>query len=65
MDAYFGFFTFFAWVCFKERTFIARGGWFVAIMLSGNMAMATYVLIQLARLKDGEPASAILLRRPA
>jgi hypothetical protein len=65
MDAYFGFFTFYAWVCFKERTIIARAGWFVAIMLLGNMAMATYVLIQLARLKNGEPASAILLRRPA
>lgn len=63
MDAYFGFFTFFAWVCFKERTLIARGGWFVAIMLLGNMAMATYVLIQLARLKPGESASAILIRR--
>jgi len=65
MDAYFGFLTFFAWVCFKERAYLARLAWFVAIMLLGNMAMATYVLIQLARLKDGEPASAILTRRAA
>jgi len=63
LDAYCGFLTFFAWVCFKERTFAARLAWFAAIMLLGNMAMATYVLIQLARLKNGEPASAILSRR--
>lgn len=65
MDAYFGFLTFFAWVCFKERTQPARLAWFVAIMLLGNMAMATYVLIQLFRLQAGDPASAILTRRAA
>ena len=62
MDAYYGFVTFFVWVCFKERSSIARLGWFVAIMLLGNMAMASYVLLQLARLKPGEPVSSILLR---
>jgi len=61
MDAYFGFLTFYVWVFFKERSVLARIGWFVAIMLLGNMAMATYVLLQLARLKPGEPVSSILL----
>jgi hypothetical protein len=62
-DAYFGFLTFYAWVFYKERGSIARVGWFVAIMLLGNIAMATYVLMQLARLRPGEPVANLLLRR--
>ena len=62
-DAYFGFLTFYAWVFYKERGFAARVGWFVAIMLLGNIAMAIYVLTQLARLRPGEPVSNLLLRR--
>jgi hypothetical protein len=62
-DAYFGFLTFYAWVFYKERGSLARAGWFVAIMLLGNFAMATYVLGQLARLRPGEPVATLLLRR--
>lgn len=61
-DAYFGFLTFFAWVFYKEATAVARAGWFVAIMLLGNIAMAVYVLWQLARLPAGAPLSKLLLR---
>ena len=62
-DAYFGFLTFYAWVFYKESRAVARGGWFVAIMLLGNIAMAAYVLLQLRRLDAGQPAASILLRR--
>jgi hypothetical protein len=62
-DAYFGFLTFYAWVFYKESGAVARGGWFVAIMLLGNIAMAVYVLLQLARLRPGEPVAQLLLRR--
>jgi hypothetical protein len=62
-DAYFGFLTFYAWVFYKERGSLARVGWFVAIMLLGNIAMAIYVLTQLVRLRPGEPAANLLLRR--
>jgi hypothetical protein len=62
-DAYFGFLTFYAWVFYKERTVAARSGWFVAIMLLGNIAMSVYVLLALARLRPGEPVSTLLLRR--
>ena len=62
-DAYFGFITFFVWVCWKERTFLARAVWFVLIMLLGNIAMSGYVLLQLFRLREDEPASAMLTRR--
>jgi hypothetical protein len=64
IDAYYGFITFFVWVCFKESTAVSRIGWFVAIMLTGNMAMAIYVLLQILRLESGQPLSAILVRRP-
>jgi hypothetical protein len=53
-DAYGGFLTFYAWVYFRERT-AARIGWFVAIMLLGNLAMATYMLRALLRLGPQEP----------
>ncbi len=65
IDAYYGFVTFYVWVFYKEPRALARLGWFVAIMLLGNMAMAAYVLRELARLRADEPAEAILLRRNA
>ena len=61
-DAYFGFLTFYAWVFYKEARALARVGWFVAIMLLGNIAMAVYVLLQLAKLPAGAPMSKLLLR---
>jgi hypothetical protein len=63
-DAYGGFLTFYAWVFYKERSTLARTGWFIAIMLLGNFAMATYVLRQLARLRDDQPLEQLLLRDP-
>jgi len=60
LDAYFGFITFFVWVCFKERRWLARGVWCVAIMVLGNMAMSAYVLLQLMRLRPEQQASQIL-----
>jgi hypothetical protein len=63
MDAYFGFTIFYAWVFYKERGPAGRLGWFVAIMLLGNMATAAYLLRELGRLGPDEPASAILMRR--
>jgi len=65
VDAYYGFVTFYVWVFYKEPRALPRLGWFVAIMLAGNMAMSAYVLLQLAKLRADEPAEAILLRRNA
>jgi hypothetical protein len=64
-DAYFGFLTFYVWVWFKERSTGARAGWFVAIMLLGNIAMSIYALIQLGRWRDDEPVAALLLPKGA
>ncbi len=63
VDAYYGFLTFYVWVFYKEAGAASRIGWFVAIMLLGNMAMAVYVLRELSRLRDDEPLQALLLRR--
>ena len=63
IDAYYGFLTFFVWVCFKERGWLSKVLWFVAIMALGNMAMASYVLWQLRKLPPGAPASDILMAR--
>ncbi len=65
LDAYFGFLTFYVWVFYKEPRWLPRVGWFIAIMLFGNMAMSAYVLLQLARLKAGQPPAAILAARNA
>jgi hypothetical protein len=61
-DAYFGFLTFYFWVAYKERTAVARVGWFVLIMVLGNIAMASYMLLQLAKLRTGQSPEALLLR---
>jgi Protein of unknown function (DUF1475) len=49
MDAYFGFLTFYVWVAYKEQSWLARGAWFVAIMLLGNFAISGYLLWQLSK----------------
>ncbi len=64
-DAYFGFITFYTWVFYKETGWLARIVWFLAIMGLGNIAMSSYVLIQLFKLPPEQPASAILSRNPA
>ncbi len=63
MDAYFGFLTFYVWVAYKERHNRARILWFVLIMCFGNIAMATYVLIQLFRMAPGESMETLLTKR--
>ena len=64
-DAYFGFLTIFVWIAYRERTWLARGLWFVLLMALGNIAIAVYVLLQLARLKPGQGVGELLQRRTA
>ena len=64
-DAYFGFITFYAWVAYKETRWAARVVWFVLIMGLGNIAMSSYVLMQLFKLRAEEPVWAILVRTQA
>ena len=61
-DAYFGFLTFWLWVAYKESGLWRRLLWLVLIFGLGNIAMSLYVLIQLFRLKPGQPVEAVLRR---
>jgi hypothetical protein len=61
-DAYFGFLTFYVWVAYKERSTAARVVWFILIMALGNMAMSAYMLLQLSKLRSGQPLESLLLR---
>lgn len=63
-DCYFGFLTFFTWVCYKETAWAARLAWLVAILLLGNIAMSVYMLITLFRLPATASLEQVLLRSP-
>jgi hypothetical protein len=63
IDAYWAFITFFVWVAWKERSLAARILWFVAIILWGNLAMATYVLIELFRIQRSDQLGEVLATR--
>lgn len=62
-DAYFAFLTFYVWVAYKERSFVKRVLWFVAIMALGNITMALYMLLQLFRVPADGRVEDVLLRR--
>lgn len=63
IDAYYGFVTFYMWVLWKESRALPRICWFIAIMLLGNIAMAFYVLRQLARLSPSDSMTELLATR--
>lgn len=64
-DAYWAFIAFYVWVAWKEQTLAARILWFVAIILWGNLAMATYLLVELFRIQKINQLSEVYgTRRP-
>ena len=64
-DAYWGFVTFFVWVCVREASWTARIAWFVAIMALGNIAMSSYCLAALSQApRDGRLSDVLTARRP-
>jgi len=62
LDAYWGFLTFYCWVFYKETSWIGKLGWFIGILLLGNIAMAVYMLIQLFRVPVTARIEEVLLR---
>jgi Protein of unknown function (DUF1475) len=62
-DCYFGFLTFYAWLFYKETSWFARGAWLVAILLLGNIAMSSYMLITLFKLPSDARIAQVLLRQ--
>jgi hypothetical protein len=62
-DTYFAFLTFYCWLAYKETSALARGLWLLGILLLGNIAMASYMLIQLFRLPANARIEDLLLRQ--
>jgi len=62
-DCYFGFLTFYIWLAYKETGWFARATWLVAILLLGNIAMSSYMLVMLFRLPANATMEQVLLRR--
>ena len=65
LDAYIGFFIFYAWVVYREESLLSRTVWFVLIMTLGNMATIAYLLIQIAKHPQDQPLSELLRKREA
>jgi len=62
-DAYWGFVTFFVWICYKQTSWLARAAWCVAILLLGHIAIAGYCLGELFRVPRGTPLAEVLTAR--
>jgi hypothetical protein len=62
-DAYCGFLFFWLWVAWREQSAAMGAIWFVLIMALGNLAMASYVLLQIRRLQPGDGIEKLLQRR--
>ena len=65
-DTYFGFLTFFVWLAVSRNLAgRAAAAWLIWILLLGNIAMASYVLLIVWRLPPDAPVSRVLLRPAA
>ena len=62
-DAYWGFLTFYVWQAWKEQSLAARGLWFIAVMLLGNIAMSAYMLAELFRVRSSSQLAEAITRR--
>lgn len=62
-DTYFAFLTFYAWLAYKETCWIARAIWLLAILLLGNIAIASYMLVTLFHLPADAKIEQVLLRK--
>ena len=60
LEAYLAFVVFYVWVFYKEQLF-GKILWFFLIMGIGNVAIATYVLIQIAKMGKNDPWAKLLL----
>jgi hypothetical protein len=63
-DAYFAFLAVYLWMAWRERTWLSRLLWLVAILTLGNFAISAYVLLALLRLPAGAGVETLLARKP-
>lgn len=62
-DTYLAFFTFWLWVAYRTPSLSGRLVWLLLIFTLGNIAMATYMLIQLWTLPKTARVGELLLRK--
>ena len=62
-DTYLAFFTFWLWVAYRTPSLTGRIIWLLLIFALGNIAMASYLLIQLWTLPKTARVGELLLRR--
>jgi hypothetical protein len=63
LDAYFAFIAFCVWVAWKEQRIAARILWILTVLLWGNFAIATYLLIELFRMPVGGNLDSLFTQR--
>ena len=62
-DAYWGFVTFYVWVCYRQVSWTARLAWILAILALGNIAMSSYCLAALSEAPGNGKLSDVLIAR--
>ncbi len=63
VDAYWGFVCFYLWIVWKEKGALSRLLWFFAVMLLGNIAMASFALRELFRIRQVSEIPSLLASR--
>jgi hypothetical protein len=64
-DCYFAFFTFFFWVCYKEKSNLSKTLWFLGIAILGNFAIAGYILWEVKRMGQGFSVERLISEKKA
>mmetsp|Transcript_19478 Transcript_19478/g.33450 ORF Transcript_19478/g.33450 Transcript_19478/m.33450 type:complete len:160 (-) Transcript_19478:389-868(-) len=62
-DFYVNVFAIYCWVFYKESRWYLRAMWLVYLVCLGSIATCGYVLIELFKLKPGQPLHLVFLKR--
>lgn len=63
VDFYFNIAVISAWVIYKEKKVLTAILWIISFVCLGSITTCLYVVIQLFRLKDGDPMDQAVLRK--
>jgi hypothetical protein len=64
VDIYVAFGCCYVWIFYKERSWLARGLWLIAVLCLGSIAITAYILLQIIKLPSQGTIEHLLLRRP-